>query len=262
MRQQGFFDSIGYALLYEESNSTLHAIDPRAKLLYVALTIAVSMAVARLDILLLILVANLVLLTLYRNLVVKFALFLRGLAPFIAIIVVFNIMISLAFTNISLAEVAIMQIRSVARILCIAIPILVLLSTTTPWQIIQAFAKVGITYTYVYPFIIALRFIPIVFSEMKNIYDAQRARGLDFEKGRVMDRVKRLAAIVIPTIVCSIIRAKDLIEAMELRGFGYSKKRTFYKSIKFRKMDALFIVVIASLYLTAIVAALIIPAIL
>lgn len=260
--RQGFFDSIGYALLYEESNSILHAIDPRAKLLYVVLTIAVSMAVARLDILLLVLAANLVLLPLYRNLVAKFALFLRGLAPFIAIIVVFNIMISLAFTDASVAEVATMQIMSVARILCLAISILVLLSTTTPWQIIQAFTKIGITYTYVYPFIIALRFIPIVFSEMKNIYDAQRARGLDFERGRVIDRIRRLAAIVIPTIVCSIIRAKDLIEAMELRGFGYSKERTFYKSIKFRKVDALFIVVITSLYLIAIVVAFITPTIL
>ncbi len=260
--KRGFFDSISYALLYEESNSILHAVDPRAKLLYVVLTIAISMIVARLDILLLLFIANTLLLTLYRNLVIKFIFLLRGLAPFIAIIVVFNIIVSLVFTDISIAEATMVQIRSIARILCLAIALLILLSTTTPWQIVQAFTKIGITYTYVYPFIIALRFIPIVFNEMKNIYDAQRARGLEFEKGRVTDRIRRLAAIIIPTIVCSIIRAKDLIEAMELRGFGYSKKRTFYKSIKFRKIDILFITVITALHLAAIVATFITPAIL
>ncbi|MCS7111994.1 MAG: energy-coupling factor transporter transmembrane component T [Ignisphaera sp.] len=257
-----FFDAMSYALLYEELSSPLHLLDPRAKLLYVVLTIAVSVAVSRLDALLLVLAVNLAVLALYRNLIARFILLLRGLAPFIAIIVVFNILVSLAFTSVSIAETVATQLRSVTRIACLTAALLVLLSTTTPRQIIQAFTSIGITYTYVYPFIVALRFIPILFSEMRNIYDAQRARGLDFERGRAIDRVKRLTAIVIPTIVCSVIRAKDLIEAMELRGFGYSKKRTFYKPIKFRRVDVIFTVAITAVYLAAIIAAVTTPAIL
>lgn len=250
--RRGLFDSIGSALLYEESTSPLHSLDPRSKLLYAVLTIVGAMAINSTIVLLLILMVNLILLALHRNLIIKFVLLLRGLAIFIVMIVAFNILVTLAFTKISIADAIWLQVKSVVRVVCVAIAILILLTTSTPWQIIQAFTKMGVPYTYVYPFIIALRFIPIVFTEMKNIYDAQRARGLEFEKGRLLERIRRAAAIIIPTIVCSVIRAKDLIEAMELRGFGYRRKRTFYKSIKFRMVDIVFTVVISAVYLTAI----------
>ena len=252
MNRQGVFESINYALLYEDFNTVFHNLDPRSKLLYIVLTIVISMAINNLTTLISILITNIMLLALHRTFLKKFISLLKGLSLFISIIIIFNIVITLAFTEMSIVDIVSTQIKSIARVLNLIIAILILLTTTTPWQIIQAFTKIKIRYTYIYPFIIALRFIPIIFSEMKNIYDAQRARGIEFEKGSILNRIRKSIAIIIPTVVCSIIRAKDLIEAMELRGFGYRNERTFYKPIQFRKIDILFITIITTIYLAII----------
>jgi len=65
-------------------------------------------------------------------------------------------------------------------------------------------------------------------------------RGLELEKGGVLERFRRLNAIIVPAFVCSLLRARDLAEALELRGFGYSSKRTFYRALEFRRRDLLF----------------------
>ncbi len=239
MAKRSIFEGLSYALIYEELKGFYHNIDPRAKLLYAAATIA-ALIVNDLQKLLVILALNLALTLLYLRILNRLAALLKGLSIFIAMIVIFNTLISLllAGEHLDIYSLLETQAKAILRVVIAATALTVFLSTTTPWEIVQGLSKIGIKYTYLYTFIIALRFIPIVFSEMRSIYDAQRSRGLELEKGGVLSRVKKLAPIVIPTIVCSMLRARDLVEAMELKGFGYSNKRSFYKPLKFRRIDA------------------------
>ena len=64
---------------------------------------------------------------------------------------------------------------------------------------------------------IALRFIPTLIEETDKIMSAQKARGADFESGKVMQRIKALIPILIPLFVSAFRRAEDLALAMTCR---------------------------------------------
>ena len=52
-----------------------------------------------------------------------------------------------------------------------------------------------------------------------------------------MDRVKNTASIIFPLIFTSMERIDTVSNAMELRGYGKHKKRTWYSGRKLQKAD-------------------------
>jgi energy-coupling factor transport system permease protein len=67
--------------------------------------------------------------------------------------------------------------------------------------------------------------------------DAQKARGLELEKGNFLKRIRNYIPILIPLIVSAIRRSLELAEAMESRAWGATKKRTNLYVLKMRKGD-------------------------
>ena len=67
---------------------------------------------------------------------------------------------------------------------------------------------------------------------------AQQARGIDLSrKDKFFDRLKNSAAILFPLVLSSLQRIEVISNAMELRGFGKNKKRTWIVERKFKKDD-------------------------
>ena len=104
----------------------------------------------------------------------------------------------------------------------------------------------------------ALRYIPDIQREYRDISLAQQARGgeMSSKKAGVAQRLKAAGAILIPLILSSMDRIETISNAMELRGFGKNSKRTWYMSRKFSRMDVVFmagsiLIMILSLILTA-----------
>ena len=61
-----------------------------------------------------------------------------------------------------------------------------------------------------------------------EISQAQQARGIDLSrKDKFTDRLKNSAAILFPLVLSSLERIEVISNAMELRGFGKNKKRTW-----------------------------------
>ena len=56
-------------------------------------------------------------------------------------------------------------------------------------------------------------------------------------KQNLVKRLKSASAILIPLILSSMDRIEVISNAMELRGFGKGKKRTWYMGRPFRKGD-------------------------
>jgi energy-coupling factor transport system permease protein len=67
--------------------------------------------------------------------------------------------------------------------------------------------------------------------------DAQKARGLDLEKGGFMKRIRNYVPILIPLIVSAIRRSLELAEAMESRAWGAVKKRTNLYGLRLHRGD-------------------------
>ena len=237
-------ESIRDAFSYERKNNFIYVLDPRTKMLYVACIMVSIFLVSDWIRLILILLVQLPLAIMgkYSRKVLNL---LRGLSLFIIFLICFNIIVTYIFEGFKLELSSLMNTipAMITRVIIALMTLSFLISTTSPWELLQGLSKLHINYTYLYPFIIAYRFIPIMFNEMKSIYDAQRSRGLELEKGNIIQKAKKLIPIIIPTIVCALLRARDLAEAMEARGFGYSKRRTFYKPVRFKLMDLAFIIV-------------------
>lgn len=101
---------------------------------------------------------------------------------------------------------------------------------------------------------LTLRFIPTLLIETDKILKAQASRGIDFNEGNLIDKIKQIVTLLIPMFVISINRAEDLANAMEVRGYVIGKKRTSIDELKFKVKDFvafIFILLILGLSITA-----------
>lgn len=117
------------------------------------------------------------------------------------------------------------------------------LVATNPSEFAASLSRVGVNYNISYAVAIALRYIPDVQDDFRKIKNAQEARGIEMsKKASFMDRIKNMAAIIFPLVFSSMDRIDVVSNAMELRGFGKHKKRTWYSGKPLKKNDYLVIV--------------------
>ncbi|NLK87636.1 MAG: energy-coupling factor transporter transmembrane protein EcfT [Clostridiaceae bacterium] len=111
--------------------------------------------------------------------------------------------------------------------------------TTDPSEFASSLNRLGISYKVSYAVALALRYIPDIQTEFKNISHAQQARGIDLSrKAKPWTRLKNMLAILMPLIFSSLDRITVIANAMELRNFGKKKKRTWYSARPFGRNDA------------------------
>lgn len=116
--------------------------------------------------------------------------------------------------------------------------------TTNPSEFAASLNKVGVNYNIGYAVAIALRYIPDVQDDFAKIKHAQEARGIEMsKKAHLMERIKSMAAILFPLIFSSMDRIDVVSNAMELRGYGKHKKRTWYAGKPLKRNDYLTLIV-------------------
>lgn len=76
----------------------------------------------------------------------------------------------------------------------------------------------------------AFRYIPDIARDYTNIKISMQARGveLDPKKAGIVERLKQNILILVPLIITSFDRIGNISNAMDLRGFGKGKKRSYY----------------------------------
>ncbi len=120
-----------------------------------------------------------------------------------------------------------------------AIPmVLLFVCTTNPSEFAASLNRIGVSYKISYSVALALRYIPDIQREYHDISQSQQARGIEMSKKEsLVKRLKSASAILIPLIMSSMDRIEVISNAMELRGFGKNKKRTWYMARPFAKTD-------------------------
>ena len=115
---------------------------------------------------------------------------------------------------------------------------LLFILTTDPSEFAASLNKIGVSYRVGYSVAIALRYIPDVQRDFREISQAQQARGIDLsKKDKLTNRLKNSAAILFPLVLSSLDRIEVISNAMELRGFGRNKKRTWIVERPFKRAD-------------------------
>jgi energy-coupling factor transport system permease protein len=110
--------------------------------------------------------------------------------------------------------------------------------TTNPGHYAIAFKGLGLSDSPAYAIELSLRFLPSVGRDFSTTLDAQRARGFELDKlrGGIFGKIARIAPLLVPLVIGSIIGAEDIINAMELRCFGQGK-RTWLVELHARLVD-------------------------
>ena len=124
--------------------------------------------------------------------------------------------------------------------------VFIFLVTTDPSEFAASLNAIGVPYSIAYSVAITLRYIPDVQDDFSRIRNAQAARGIEMgKKANIFDRIRRTANIIFPLLFSTMERIDTVSNAMELRGFGKKKKRTWYAGKKLSIPD--YIVIVSSL---------------
>ena len=131
------------------------------------------------------------------------------------------------------------QLNVVLKYLATIPLVLLFVTTTDPSEFASSLNRIGVSYKISYSVSLALRYIPDIQREYKEISVAHQARGLELDKKKesLFKILKCAATLLFPLIVSSMERIEIVAAAMELRGFGKNRKRTWYSSRPFRKGD-------------------------
>ncbi len=125
------------------------------------------------------------------------------------------------------------------RLLAIISAFAVLTFTVHPDDIMLAVIKLKLPYKSVLVTSLSTRFVPALIEDAQRISDVQRSRGLELDRGGLIQRIRSRTAIMIPLLSNSLDRTVQVAEAMESRAFGCGQKRSFYKEITLSRLDAL-----------------------
>ena len=136
-----------------------------------------------------------------------------------------------------------------------SIPIILLfVCTTQPSEFAASLNRIGVRYSIAYSVSLALRYIPDIQKEFSDISKAQQARGIEMSrKVSLINRLKSASSILVPLIIMSMDRIETISNAMELRGFGKNKKRTWYMARPFTRWDIISMIFCAGLLVLSIV---------
>ncbi|NLV88562.1 MAG: energy-coupling factor transporter transmembrane protein EcfT [Tissierellia bacterium] len=130
---------------------------------------------------------------------------------------------------------------------------IIFLLTTNPSEFASSLNRVGVNYKAAYAVSLTLRYFPDIQREYIDISLAQQARGLDLShKAKLVDRFKNALVIIIPLIFSTMDRIESISNAMDLRGFGKYKTRTWYNSKKLAKEDFIAILISFLIFLLSI----------
>ncbi|WP_246945643.1 energy-coupling factor transporter transmembrane component T family protein [Bacillus pinisoli] len=239
---------------YVPTNSIVHRMDPRAKLLLVFIFVFVIFFANN--------ASSYGLLVAYTILIIQLTkvpttYVLKGLKP-VMWIVLFTFALHIFMTQegellfewgwIHIYEEGLRQgiFISIRFFLLVAMTSLLTL-TTTPLEVTDGMEKL------LHPFkrfkvpvhelalmmSISLRFIPTLMQETDKIMKAQAARGVEFSSGPLKDRVKAIIPLLVPLFINSFRRADELAIAMEARGYRGGEGRTKLRELKWKRSDTL-----------------------
>ncbi|MBS4204851.1 energy-coupling factor transporter transmembrane component T family protein [Lederbergia citrea] len=126
--------------------------------------------------------------------------------------------------------------------------------TTHPSEFAASLNRIGVSYKISYSVALALRYIPDIQRDFRNIAISQQARGIDMSnKEKLPKRLKNAASIIVPLILSSLDRIEIISNAMELRGFGKNQKRTWYSARPFKRKDYIALVLVTIAFILTLI---------
>ncbi len=238
--------------LYIERNTAIHRLDPRVKLIGAALGMIAAVVVSDLLVLASIYAIVLVVIKLGQVTWERFKFATRTILPVSIMIVCLwplfyrtgtPVLFSWGPIIITLPSL-LTGISAALRINVMAFCAFSLLYTTPQGSLVRGLVKLGLPYEYGLSLAIALRYIPTFGGIILMIMDAQKARGLELDKGSFLRKTLKYVYVMAPVVITALRMADQLSLAIESRAFGAPVKRTYVTDLRMRVVDTIAIAVV------------------
>ncbi|MEM0057407.1 MAG: energy-coupling factor transporter transmembrane component T [Candidatus Bathyarchaeia archaeon] len=243
-----FFDG----LRFRRVSSPIHNLDPRVKFAYAIVVFTVAIIFWQLLPLMVLFVMQLPFVFL-AGVKREWVRSMKGAAFLASIIFLTNFLATFIGSGYTVTFAAIENALAMTmRFLVLVGSFSIFFLTTSPDHLGLALEQSHVPYEFCFAFTTAVRFVPVLAEEAQTIMDAQKARGLELEKGNFLKRVRNYIPILIPLIISAIRRSLELAEAMEARAWGATKKRTNLYVLRLRRGDYLFIAITVGILAVAV----------
>ena len=145
-------------------------------------------------------------------------------------------------------------LTTVVRLEAAAIPLFLTFYVTKVSDMTNAAVKVlHVPYKYAFTFSSTVHFIPVFMNDMKGIMEAQTARGVEFDKGGLLNKVRLIVPLCVPLLVSSVRKTNSAAIAAEVRGFNLRTRESGYKQYPLTAIDIAAMIVAVALFVLAIV---------
>ncbi len=231
------FDGFKFRRVY----SPIHQLDPRVKFFYVLVMFVIAIMFNQLLPLILLFFIQLPF-VFVAGVQREWVRSLRGALFFAIMIFLFNFVFQYFWTEYPLPPSPSLLEYSIAmtlRFIVLIESFSMFFLTTSPDHLGLALEQSHVPYEFCFAFTTAVRFVPVLAEEAQTIMDAQKARGLELERGNFIKKVRNYIPILIPLIVSAIRRSLELAEAMESRAWGATEKRTNLYVLRMKRGDYL-----------------------
>jgi len=235
------FDGFKFRRVY----SPIHQLDPRVKFFYVLVMFVIAIMFNQLLPLILLFFIQLPF-VFVAGVQREWVRSLRGALFFAIMIFLFNFVFQYFWTEYPLPPSPSLLEYSIAmtlRFIVLIESFSMFFLTTSPDHLGLALEQSHVPYEFCFAFTTAVRFVPVLAEEAQTIMDAQKARGLELERGNFIKKVRNYIPILIPLIVSAIRRSLELAEAMESRAWGATEKRTNLYVLEMERGDYLLILI-------------------
>ncbi|MFW9923101.1 MAG: energy-coupling factor transporter transmembrane component T family protein, partial [Candidatus Thorarchaeota archaeon] len=225
---------------YLERKSPLHYVDPRSKLLLILSLTCLTISLKEIVPLAVIFVLIIPLIIL-GNFVKTWLRSLLFLLPFLLLIVILNSLL------LKIDHPTTIALMLVLRLIILSGIFGIFFQTVSPDDLSQMYIKFKFPYSFAWAISTAYRFIPTLAKETNLIIDAQKSRGLQIDRGRILKRIRNMLPLLIPIFASALRRSWQLAEAIESRGWNATKHRTFMYSLKLHYWDYLILLLVKRL---------------
>lgn len=226
---------------YTESDAVMWKIDPRIKLLWVCVTIALSVMFRSPIPVLLVCLQTFVISQMWGFPVFKQIKQHKGVFMFLVVFVgLLNLLftgyvggnvvlsIPLGFASISFTDAGLLYTITVTiRLVTIFIIILLLTATTKMAHLTRSLELLGLPYRLCFLFSLTWRLIPVIAEGLEVTIDAQRTRGFEMDSGSLRKKIQGFARVIKPTFLLLGNSVNDMTLAFISKGVDLeAKKRT------------------------------------
>jgi energy-coupling factor transport system permease protein len=231
--------------IYTAGDSWLYRLDPRVKMWFSVLGVAMCLVVPRPAVTIGVLaIAHLMLIA--GGLPINhLGRLWRNLAPLVLVILILQPLLTpgagaviaqigpLRVTQEGLVVGVLYALRVAAAAFVVLVPIL-----TTPINtLVRGLQKLGLPYTWGMTVGLALRYLSTIGELYTSISESQQARGWDVSQGGLVKRARAAIPTVIALIIASLRLADTLALGMAARGFGLDRSRTWRQDIRMSRGD-------------------------